>query len=67
MAGDDPECPWRPCRTRRLSACADTFDGVREETAQWMYDLLTSIDTGEKTLKRQRKRTAPIKIATFEC
>jgi hypothetical protein len=30
------------------------------------YDILTSIDLGAKTLKRQRKRTEPIKIATFE-
>jgi phage head maturation protease len=59
--------PSNPATAVLSMKSADTFDGVREETAQWMYDLLTSIDTGEKTLKRQRKRTAPIKIATFEC
>jgi hypothetical protein len=46
---------------------ADNLDRVREEAAQWMYDVLTSIDLDEKTLELQRKRTAPIQIASFEC
>jgi HK97 family phage prohead protease len=40
-------------------------DRVREEAAQQMYDLLTSTDHGAKTLEAERKRAAPIQIATF--
>jgi hypothetical protein len=43
------------------------LDRVRDEAAQWMYDLLTSTDYGKKTLGSEQKRIAPIQIATFEC
>jgi hypothetical protein len=32
-----------------------------------MYDLLTSIDLDEKALLLERKRSAPIPVATSEC
>jgi hypothetical protein len=32
-----------------------------------LYDVLTSIDLDEKALELERKRTAPIQIASFEC
>jgi hypothetical protein len=40
---------------------------VREETAQWVYAVLTSTDLDENTLQAERKRSAPIRIASFEC
>jgi len=43
----------------------DNPERVREETAKWMYDVLTSTDLDEKALERERKRAAPIQIATF--
>jgi hypothetical protein len=46
---------------------ADNLDRVREETAQWMYDLLTSSGRDETTAVPERKSTEPIRIAVFEC
>jgi hypothetical protein len=59
--------PSNPSTAVLSMKSADNLDRVREKAAQWMYDVLTSIDLDEKTLELQRKRTAPIQIASFEC
>jgi HK97 family phage prohead protease len=50
-----------------MKSAEPDLDRVREEAAQWMYDLLTSTSPAEKALELERKRTAPIQVASFEC
>jgi hypothetical protein len=45
------------------SATSDLSD-VRDEATRWIFNVLSSIDHGEKAL--QIERAAPIRIATFE-
>jgi HK97 family phage prohead protease len=59
--------PSNPSTAVLSMKSADNLDRVREETAQWMYDLLTSSGRDETTAVPERKSTEPIRIAVFEC
>jgi phage head maturation protease len=58
--------PSNPSTAVLSMKSANNLGRVREEAAQWMYDLLTSSDHDEKTAVPERKSTEPVRIATFE-
>jgi HK97 family phage prohead protease len=59
--------PSNPSTAVLSMKSADNLARVREEAAQWMYDLLTATGPAEKAVQLERKRTAPIQVASFEC
>jgi phage head maturation protease len=59
--------PSNPSTAILTMKSADNLDRVREETAQWMYDLLTATSPAEKAVQLELKRTAPIQVASFQC
>jgi HK97 family phage prohead protease len=59
--------PSNPSTAVLSMKSADNVDRVREETAQWMYDLLTATSPAEKAVQLELKPTAPIQVASFQC